>query len=122
MDISFLYQSIKLAFGVSVLSSGFLMHYYGYRVTAGVLSGALWNSINFLLLIKLSQRIMDKTPNKIKIAFLAVGKFGVLYGIGYLMLKVAQFPIGALVIGFNLLFAVIFLRVLGKVFFKPVGV
>lgn len=94
------------------------MNHLGPHFTLGLVGGSFWNIANFLLLIGLSKAIVGVLQNKVKIASLVLVKFGVLYAVGYFMARVARFSLCAMSLGFSILFAVIFLRVSAKAFFR----
>lgn len=76
-----------------------------------MLIGAGWGCANFYLLKQFLVKVLNKDKNGkditnfIVIAFI---KFPFLYGIGYLILKTDFFSVIPIVIGFSLLFVVIF--------------
>lgn len=118
MDISFIYKSLRLTFLLTVVLSLFFLYYFGTHFTAGFVSGSFWNIVNILVLIGFSKALMNAPRNKQAIALYGFLKFGALYAIGYVLIAFAKVSIYGICAGFSLLFAVIFLQVLGKVFLR----
>lgn len=120
MDVTFIYKSLKLTLLLTLLLSLFFLYYFGAHFTAGFVSGSFWNIVNILVFIGFSKALMHTPRNKLRIGLYAFLKFGVLYAIGYVLIAFAKVSIYGICAGFSLLFAVIFLQVLGKAFVNPV--
>lgn len=115
MDISFIYSSLKVSFWLTLILSLFFSYSLGSRFTLGLLSGSLWNIANMFLFIGLTRVVVSACRSKWKIALLVIAKFGILYGIGYLMASSKKFSLYGIFLGFSILFAVFSLKALGKV-------
>jgi hypothetical protein len=75
------------------------------RFISGVLAGAGWGALNFLLLIKLFRIALLKQP-KTKLPLFLLIKFPILYLIGFLLLVCKWFPVYSLLLGFGLVLLV----------------
>ena len=75
------------------------------RFAAGILVGAAWSMVNFLLLINLLQIALLKKPDSRLTVFLLI-KFPVLYLIGFLILSRKFFPSLSLLLGLSLVLLV----------------
>ena len=118
MDISFIYSSLKLSFWLTLVLSLFFSYFFGARFTLGLLSGSLWNIANMFLFIGLTKAFVSASRSKGKIAFLVIAKFGILYGIGFLIVSSKKFSLYGIFLGFSILFAVFSLRALRKALFQ----
>lgn len=74
-----------------------------------ILAGALWSSANLFLIKNLVQEYFTRK----RILFTLVLKFPLLYGAGYYLLTLSDFPPWNLVLGFSLILPVIILYFLG---------
>ncbi len=74
-----------------------------------ILLGALWSSANFLFIKHLTVAyFLGKTKR-----YIAMIKFPLLYGLGYYLLSISDFPPWNLMLGFSLIFLVIIVYSLG---------
>ncbi len=70
-----------------------------------IFAGALWGSANlFLLKLLVQKMVLPGKKDLLRIALLALLKCPLLYGAGYFLLKIPQFPPVYLFLGFSLLF------------------
>ena len=115
LDLDFL-SRVKFTTGILGLVAWlFVSVYYDWRFGLGILLGTAWGIANLHFLAKLLLAVVNPAVVKRKrVVLLAAAKFPVLYGIGYLFLAQSGSPVLALLIGFNLLFAVVVLKVLGR--------
>ena len=118
MDISFIYSSLKLSFWLTLILSLFFSYFLGSRFTLGLLSGSLWNIANMFLFIGLTKALVSACRSKWKIAFLVIAKFGILYGIGFLIVSSKKFSLYGIFLGFSIFFAVISFKALAKTLFN----
>lgn len=118
MDISFIYSSLKVSFWLTLILSLCFVYSLGARFTLGLLSGSLWNIANIFLFIGLTKSLTSACRSKIKIAFLVIAKFGILYGIGFLIVSSKKFSLYGIFLGFSILFAVFSIKALGKTLFN----
>lgn len=114
MDISFIYSSLKLSFWLTLILSLFFSYFLGAHFTLGLLSGSLWNIANMFLFIGLTKAFVSACRSKVKIVFLIIAKFGILYGIGFLIVSSKKFSLYGIFSGFSILFAVFSLKALAK--------
>jgi len=75
----------------------------------GILTGAAWGAINFILIINIL-KISVLKKDKAKIALLLLIKFPVLYLVGFLLLISGIFPVMSLLIGVGVILLIIGLR------------
>lgn len=118
MDISFIYSSLKISFWLTLILSLLFSCFLGTRFTLGLLSGSLWNIANMFLFIGLTRALISACRSKGKITFLVIAKFGILYGIGFLIVSSKKFSLYGIFLGFSILFAVISFKALGKILFQ----
>jgi hypothetical protein len=116
MGVEFIYRVIKTTLVLAVLGFLFLTVYYDFKFGGGILAGAAWGCLNLLFLTHLITEIFSpgKEIQKGKVILVALVKFPLLYAAGFLLLKIRYFPAESLVIGFSLLFVVMFLKALGR--------
>jgi hypothetical protein len=118
MGIEFIHRVIKTSLVLAVLGFLFVTVYYNFRFGGGILAGAIWGCLNLLFLTNLITQVFSpgKEVRKGKIVLIAVVKFPLLYAAGYLLLWVKYFPAESLLVGFTLLFLVMFLKAMGRWF------
>jgi hypothetical protein len=116
MDISFISRTLKTTgvLGLIVLTFGW-MYLDIYHVLA-IFSGMIWSMINlyFLTLLVRSTIRPEGVDKWAAFGFLFI-KFPLLYLAGYFLLIVPYFELKYLLIGFTSIFAVMLLKVLGRV-------
>lgn len=118
-ELQFLYKTLRLTLFLTVFLGAFLFYYYGSSFGLGFISGSFWNIVNFTILIGLIRSIFRNTkPNKAKIAVFFILKFGLLYALGFAIIKYSNFSLGGILAGFSLLFLVLFIEALGKVLYE----
>lgn len=116
MDVSFIYESLKLALLVSAALAAAGLHHFGLRFGLGLISGSLWNAANIFLFIRLSKALIQDSPKKLNIFFLALFKFVGLYTAGYFIVSRGGFSLYGIALGFSLFFLVVFCQSIVLVF------
>jgi hypothetical protein len=116
MGPEFIHRVIKTSLIVAVLGFLFVTVYYNFRFGAGILVGAVWGCANLYFLTNLITEIFSpgKEVRKGKVILIVLVKFPLLYLIGYVLLIIKYFPVVSLVLGFTLIFLVMFLKALGR--------
>lgn len=121
MGIEFIYRIIRTSLIVAVLSFLFISVYYSFPFGLGLFLGTAWGCLNLFFITQLiTEAISLKKPNKGRIILILLVKFPLLYFAGYMLLWLKYFPVESLVIGFTLIFAVIFLKALGRLIFSSI--
>ena len=116
MGVEFIHRVIKTSLVLAALGFLFVTVYYDFKFGGGILAGAIWGCLNLLFLTRLITEIFSpgEEIRKGKVILIAVVKFPLLYAAGFLLLKITYFPPVSLVIGFSLLFLVMFLKAMGR--------
>ena len=115
MGIEFIYRTIRTSLIVSALSFFFVGVYYNLPFGLGLFLGTGWGCLNLFFITQLITEAFGlKIPHKRKIYLILLVKFPLLYFAGYILLWLKYFPVESLLIGFTLIFAVIFLKALGR--------
>ena len=116
MGVEFIHRVIRTSLVLAALGFLFVTVYYDFEFGGGILAGAIWGCLNLLFLTRLITEIFSpgQEIRKGKIILIAVVKFPLLYAAGFLLLKITYFPPVSLVIGFSLLFLVMFLKAMGR--------
>jgi hypothetical protein len=106
---------------VAVLSFLFISVYYNFPFGLGLFLGTVWGCLNLFFISQLIiEAISLKKPNKGKIILIFLVKFPLLYFVGYVLLWLKYLPVESLVVGFTLIFAVTFLKALGRLIFTSI--
>ncbi len=116
MGVEFIHRVIKTSLVLAVLGFLFVTVYYDFEFGGGILAGTAWGCLNLLFLTNLITEVFSpgKEVRKGRIVLIAVFKFPLLYAAGYLLLRIKYFPPESLLIGFTLLFVVMFLKAMGR--------
>ncbi len=115
LDMDFLRRVLVTSSVLAILSFLFIAVYVGWRFGVGVLFGTAWSVANFHLLIQLVKIMVEEGRIRHKrVALLALVKFPILYGLAYLVLRFAELPALAFVIGFGVPFFVMVMKALGR--------
>ena len=116
MGVEFIHRVIKTSLVLAALGFLFVTVYYDFKFAAGILAGTVWGCLNLLFLTRLITEIFSpgKEVRKSKVIIIALVKFPLLYGFGYILLKINYFPAISLLSGFTLIFVVMFLKALGR--------
>ncbi|KPJ61278.1 MAG: hypothetical protein AMJ46_03045 [Latescibacteria bacterium DG_63] len=114
MGLEFVTRVVKTTVVVAIITALFVATYVSPAYGAGVFLGALWNSLNLLVVVSLVKIVIATEKfRKRKVACVVALKFPVLYGVGFFLLWTGLFPVVSLVVGFSLVLAVIILKALG---------
>jgi hypothetical protein len=115
MGLEFINRVARTSIYLGIIQLPFVTLYWGWQFGMGILLGCGWGAAN-LILIKfiVTGALSAERASKKKILILGAIKFPLLYGIGYLILKVGYFPPESLVIGFTTIFLVALLKVIGS--------
>ena len=119
MGIEFLHRTLKTFSAVLLIFIPFGIYYFGVYPTLSILSGGVWGIVNLLLLIRLVQLVVR--PGGVDSAKPVVVVFALmllLFVAGYYLLTIPQFEAWQLLIGFTGLFAILFLKAVGRVLVK----
>lgn len=116
MGVEFIHRVIKTTLVLAALGFLFVTVYYDFKFGGGILASAVWGCLNILFLTHLITEVFSpgKEIRKGKVIMIAVVKFPLLYAAGFLLLRTGYFPLVSLVIGFSLLFVVMFLKAMGR--------
>jgi hypothetical protein len=116
MGVEFIHRVIKTSLVLAALGFLFVTVYWNFKFGAGILAGAVWGCLNLLFLTRLITEVFSpgEEIKKGKVILIAVVKFPLLYAAGFLLLTKTDFPPLSLVIGFSLLFLVMFVKALGR--------
>jgi hypothetical protein len=116
MGVEFIHRVIKTTLVLAALGFLCVTVYYDFKFGGGILAGAIWGCLNILFLTRLITEVFSPGTEirKGKVILIAVVKFPLLYAAGFLLLKIEYFPPVSLVIGFSLLFVVMFLKAMGR--------
>lgn len=115
MGLEFITRIIKTTAVVSLVVSLCISYYFDWKVGLGFLVGSTWSFVNLFFIRSLIKEVVN--PNEARksvTAVLALLKFPLLYVAGYFIVASEFFSVYALLAGFSLLFAVIVLKVLGR--------
>jgi hypothetical protein len=121
MGIEFIYRIIRTSLIVAVLSFLFISVYYSFPFGLGLFLGTVWGCLNLFFITQLIiEAVSLKKPNKGKVILILLVKFPLLYFAGYILLWLRYFSAESLIIGFTLIFAVTFLKALGRLLFPTI--
>ena len=116
MGIEFIHRVIKTSLVLAALIFLFVTVYYQFRFGAGILAGSAWGCLNLWFLTQLVTEVFSpgQEVKKGKVIINAVVKFPLLYAVGYSLLGIFHLPPMSLLIGFTLIFLVMFLKAMGR--------
>ena len=119
MELEFINRVIKTTLilaGIALIAVGF---YYGLPYGLGIFAGAIWGCVNLFFLKQLVRNWLVAGPkDHLKIYTILGIKFPLLYLAGFGLLKIKYLPALNLLLGFSLIFVVIFLKGLGRLFLE----
>jgi hypothetical protein len=119
MELEFINRVIKTAFILAVIALIAVGFYYGLPYGLGIFAGAVWGCVNLFFLKQLVRNWLVAGPkDHLKIYAILGIKFPLLYLAGFGLLKIKYLPALNLLLGFSLIFAVIFLKGLGRLFLE----
>lgn len=122
MGVEFIYRIIRTSLIVSALSFFFVGAYYNFPFGLGLFLGTAWGCLNLFFITQLILEVISlKKPNKGKVLLILLVKFPLLYFAGYILLRLNYFPVESLLIGFTLIFAVTFLKALGRMVLSSIS-
>jgi len=105
---------VKTTAAVAVVAALFCVTYVSPAAGVGLLAGAAWGCLNLLATGHVVRALVAaEKPGKLRVLMLSFVKFPLLYGAGFLLLRVGIFPPESLVSGFSLVLLIIFLKALG---------
>ena len=115
MEIGFIYRTIRASAVLACIIFLAVWLYFDFKFGLGILIGTAWGCLNLFAILLAVKAIIavEKTKKKV-IIFVLFLKFPLIYFIGYLILRFNWFPILSLLIGFTLIFLVMFLKALGQ--------
>lgn len=115
MGLEFINRVIKTTLLLGALIFVFGSFYFDYIYSTGIFIGMLWGCANLWFIRQFMVNYLTPGERKMgRLAVLAIIKFPVLYAAAFLILKLGWFSVVAFIIGFSLIFVVIFLKALGK--------
>lgn len=115
MGLEFITRIIKTTAVVSLVVSLCISYYFDWKIGLGFFVGAAWSLVNLFFIRTLIKEVVSPNEARKSItAVLALLKFPLLYVAGYFIVASEFFSVYALLAGFSLLFAVIVLKVLGR--------
>jgi len=115
LDMDFLRRVLVTSSVLAIVLFLFGSVYFGWRSGLGLAFGTAWSVANLYLMIQLVKVVVQEGQIRRKrVVLLALVKFPVLYGLAYLILRFGELPVMAFVIGFGIPFAVMVLKVLGR--------
>lgn len=119
MEIEFIHRVIKTSLMASLLAFVFLSAFSHFFDGVGVLIGAIWGCVNLFLLKHVMRSWLTLGEQDYLQMYTLVGiKFPILYVLGYGILNIEALSILSLVMGFSLIFLVIFFKGLAMGFLK----
>ena len=93
--------------------------YYGPQHGLGIFAGAVWGCVNLFFIKQLVQNwLIVGSKDYLKIYTILGIKFPLLYLAGYGLLRIKYLPPLNILLGFSLIFLVIFLKGLGRLFLE----
>ncbi|EQB62566.1 MAG: hypothetical protein RBG1_1C00001G0145 [candidate division Zixibacteria bacterium RBG-1] len=121
MGLEFIKRTYRTTLIVAILVFFYTWGYYSFSSAVGILTGTVWGCLNLFFVTSLVTSFI-KTGEKdyTKIWILLLVKFPILYGLGFLALKIDYFNPLSFLLGFTLVLAVIVLKVLGKYLIESV--
>jgi len=119
MELEFINRVIKATLILAVLCLIVVSFYYGFSCGLAIFAGAVWGSVNLFFIKQLVQNWLIVGPRDFLKIYTILGiKFPLLYLAGYGLLKIKYLPPLNLLLGFSLIFGVIFLKGLGRLFLE----
>lgn len=119
MGADFVERSLRTSAIVLGVFFPFLLYYFGLYPAVAVLSGGIWNLLNIILLSMLIRLVIRPggAERALPVVIVGLAMTG-LFVAGYFLLTVDVFAAWQLLIGFTLIFLVMFLKALGRVILK----
>ena len=115
MGLEFITRIIRTTAMVALLAALAVSVYFDWIFALGFLVGTLWGLINLYFLKMLIMEVISPSKTRTNQAVvLMLVKFPLLYAGGYFILAWGFFSAYSLLAGFSLMFAVMLLKVLGR--------
>ena len=115
MELEFINRVIKTTLILAVIALIAVGFYYGLPYGLGIFAGAMWGCLNLFFIKQLVQNWLTLAPKDYLKIYTILGiKFPLLYLAGYGLLRIKYLPPLNLILGFSLIFLVIFLKGLGR--------
>ncbi len=122
MGAEYTVRIIKATAAVALLTALFCATYFSPAAGVGLLAGAAWGCLNLLVTGHFVRTLVAAVkPRKLRVLVLSFIKFPLLYGAGFLLLRVGVFPPESLVSGFSLVLLIIVLKALGASVAESLG-
>ena len=119
MELEFINRVIKATLILAVLCLIVIGFYYGLPFGLGIFAGAVWGCVNLFFIKQLARNWLIAGPKDYLKIYTILGiKFPILYLAGYGLLRIKYLPPLNLLLGFSLIFLVIFLKGLGRLFLE----
>jgi len=117
IDFSFINRTLKTTCLVLLIFFPFGIYYLGFFSSLAILSGGIWGILNLILITMLVKyTLRPEGPDAGRAIAAAFIKFPLLYLCGYFLMKVSQFEVLHLLIGFSGFLVIIILKILGRLF------
>lgn len=115
MEIKLIDRIVKGHLCVGVIAAGVTAGLFGWWGAAAVVAGTVWGSANLYIIKLLILNILNQHGvDYLKVSGVVLVKFLMIYLVGYGLLMF--FPYQGLILGFSLLFVVMFLLLFGSIF------
>jgi len=117
IDFGFINRTLRTTCLVLLTFFPFGVYYLGFFPTLAILSSGIWAMLNLILITLLVKyTLRPEGPDVGRAIAVAFIKFPLLYLCAYFLLKVSQFEVLHLLMGFSGLLIIIILKVLGRLF------
>ena len=115
MGLELIKRTYRITLILAILVFLYSWGYYSLSSAVGILTGTVWGCLNLFFITSLvTEFIKVDERDYIKIWIMLLVKFPMLYGLGFLALKINYLKPLTFLLGFTLVLAVIVLKVLGK--------
>lgn len=116
MGLEFISRTLRTFGIVLLIFLPFGFFYFGTFKTLAIMSGAVWGMINLMFLTEFIKALVRPGGALVERAIvIGVIKFPLLYLTAYALLKVQMFKPTLLLLGFSGIFAIMFLKSLGRI-------
>jgi hypothetical protein len=117
MGLEFLRRVHRSSILSALLLFAVITTYAGFPAGLATVVGCGWSLVNLLLIGYFVKTLMDRS-SKVRMVLIALVKVPVLYGFGFLLLKVNYLPAEFLLVGFMWPLVVITLKAMGRLILK----
>jgi len=115
MGLEFVGRVIRTSLVVGAIVLIFGSFYHDWNYALGIFIGLLFSCANLWVIMWFVRRTITLEERRTKlIVLIGMIKFPLLYFIGYLILSADFVPVSSLLVGFTSIFAIILLKVLGR--------